>query len=379
MAEASGYLFTSLHNLRVDRSSSYRDLLSDKPPTGVSQMLREVRAAEMTALKAGRLSLKKIVSLQGNADVAALDEAVKKLAALHEESAVALTQPKAARRAGIADDALNQTTKLYDILDKLSTQLANSVRLNDAFIDKLIELKQLAWVARNSGGDAHVLISNAVGGLPLAADIIQKYSTHMTASRTAWAVLEEFSRGLAMPERFTQAVQRANKEFYAPEFSEYRLAILKKVLAGEKVGITAPDWLKKSVSSLATQLDVAYVCLDLAKEPVGNLRKRIIELPAHLGLVVTGEPPMPDMPYDPHNLEGIVPVSLARAWNTKPTGFSAVPPVGPATPVTPRPKVVAQRLRMPSASAAAVSPLTAPCFLINSADTPASAVLSWSE
>src|SRR5215469_374530 len=55
-----------------------------------------------------------------------------------------------------------------------------------------------------------------------------------------------------------------------------------------------------------------------------------------------------------------VPFSAASAWKTNPTGFSAVPPVGPATPVMPNPSVVPQRLRMPSASAFATASLTAP-------------------
>src|SRR5712692_2346387 len=71
-----------------------------------------------------------------------------------------------------------------------------------------------------------------------------------------------------------------------------------------------------------------------------------------------------------------VPLSPAKAWKTSPTGFSAVPPVGPATPVMPMPKVAPQRLRIPSARAAATSRLTAPCFLIRLAGTSANAVFS---
>ena len=274
VAEASAYLFTGLHNLRVDRSSTYRDLLSDKPPAGVSPILREGRANEMAALKAGVVVLKNIEFPQGNGDVVALDAAVKKLAALHEESAAALSQPKSARRAGLADEALSHMNAIYNMLDKLSEQLSNSVKLNDAFIDKLIELKQLAWLARNSGGDAHLLISNALGGLPMAPDTLQKFAARMTESRTAWTMLQEFSRGLAMPARFTQAVQSANKEFYSPDFFEYRQAILKKVLARENVGIAPAAWLKTSVGTLATLLSVAEISLDLAKDHSAELYKR---------------------------------------------------------------------------------------------------------
>src|SRR5579871_1337083 len=38
-----------------------------------------------------------------------------------------------------------------------------------------------------------------------------------------------------------------------------------------------------------------------------------------------------------------VPLSLATAWKTRPTGLSGVPPDGPATPVTPTPMLDSQR------------------------------------
>src|SRR5580658_5406861 len=80
----------------------------------------------------------------------------------------------------------------------------------------------------------------------------------------------------------------------------------------------------------------------------------------------------------PGNLRSATSVSssLARAWKTSPTGFSAVPPVGPATPVIPTPRVAPVRRRIPSARAAATSLLTAPCFSIRSAGTSAKAVFN---
>ena len=59
-----------------------------------------------------------------------------------------------------------------------------------------------------------------------------------------------------------------------------------------------------------------------------------------------------------------------------PTGFSSVPPPGPAIPVIPIPTCAPKRSRAPSASAAATSGETAPCAAISSAGTPASAVLA---
>src|SRR3954447_6480522 len=61
---------------------------------------------------------------------------------------------------------------------------------------------------------------------------------------------------------------------------------------------------------------------------------------------------------------------------TVPTGFSGVPPPGPAIPVTPIPTSAPKRDRAPSASAAATCVLTAPYVASISDGTPTSASLA---
>src|SRR5262245_16296933 len=56
-ANASGYMFTALHNLRVDRASSFRDLRAEKVLTTMNPLLREAREAEMPALKSALMAL----------------------------------------------------------------------------------------------------------------------------------------------------------------------------------------------------------------------------------------------------------------------------------------------------------------------------------
>src|SRR4051794_31739220 len=65
--------------------------------------------------------------------------------------------------------------------------------------------------------------------------------------------------------------------------------------------------------------------------------------------------------------------------HTVPTGFSSVPPPGPATPVTPMPSDASSLERAPSASASATSCETAPTRSITASSTPASATLAWLE
>jgi hypothetical protein len=164
VAEASGHMFTALHNLRVDRSASFRDLMADKQFTGLAPVLRAAREGEMPALKAAVVALDAIDFPERQAVVSSLDQSIKKLAALHDESAAAMLKPKAERRPALAQEVYNETNGLLETLDKLSSRLTRLVKLEDAFIDQLMELKQLAWLGRNAAGDASLLISNKLGG-----------------------------------------------------------------------------------------------------------------------------------------------------------------------------------------------------------------------
>jgi len=283
VADVSSPLFTALHNLRIDRASSFRDLNADKQLTALNPQLRDARAAEVPALQAALAALRSVDLPDRDAVIAGLDQAVKKLVALHEESAPAMLRPKAERRPGIAQDMFNTANGLLETLDKLSSRLTRSVKLEDAFIDELLELKQLAWIVRNAGGDASVMISNTLGGQPLPADAFVKYTSHVSKLETAWAALEELAAGLPLPARFTEAVEKTKREFFAPDFVALRANNLKALIAGEKINYTPEQWALVTVPKLAIVLGVAEAALDVAKEHAAQqnaaaLRKLALEL-----------------------------------------------------------------------------------------------------
>ena len=70
------------------------------------------------------------------------------------------------------------------------------------------------------------------------------------------------------------------------------------------------------------------------------------------------------------------PSRAATQKHTVPTGFSSLPPSGPATPVIPIPKSASKRLIAPCASSVATSGETAPRAVITSASTPSNPVLA---
>jgi hypothetical protein len=210
VAEATTHMFTALHNLRGDRATTSRDLGAE-PPVTMTQQLKDVRAADLPALKAALVAMERVSYPEQQGDIADLAPRVKKLAALHEETTTAFQQPKAARRAGIAKEFFDECTGLIETLDRLSARLTRLIKLQDAFVDQLIEIKQLGWVARNAGGDASVMISNALGGLPMPADPMLKFTANSAKVDIVWASLEQVAAGLPLPARFGAAMEKAKQ------------------------------------------------------------------------------------------------------------------------------------------------------------------------
>ena len=64
-------MFTALHNLRVDRATTSRDLGAEHPVT-MTQQLKDVRAADLPALKAALVAMERVSYPEQQADIADL-------------------------------------------------------------------------------------------------------------------------------------------------------------------------------------------------------------------------------------------------------------------------------------------------------------------
>ena len=266
VAAASTHMFTALHNLRSDRTRSFRLLSADRPMMTRDPNITQPREAEMPALKAALSILENVDFPDRQAAVVELGQRIKRLATLHEEWDAAMRQPKAARRTGLGPEMRDEITALITMLENLSLRLNRFIQLEDALIDQLMEIKQLAWVTRDAGGDANVLVSDPLNGQPLPADPLMRYGAHVGKHENAWATLEQKASGLQLPATLTNAMAKANQEFFAPDFKAQRLNLLKKLIAGEPPGMSADQWSGISLPKLATLLRVAEAALDVAKD-----------------------------------------------------------------------------------------------------------------
>jgi methyl-accepting chemotaxis protein len=290
VAETSKYLFTALNHLRIDRTTSRADLLSDTQLTAMDPQLGEARDGEMPALQSALVALQRVDLPDRDAVIAELADRIKRLSALHDESAAALLQPKAARPPGLADEMFKEADDLLKFIDQLSSRLTASIKLQDAFIDQMMEIKDLAWLTRNTGGDEALVAINVMNGRPLPANAMDQYLTYDAKTNADWALLKAKASSLPLPAAFNEAIAKADQVFFDPDFAARRLKIVKALIAGQPPGVSSEAWSKESISRNVPLVEVANAALDAASDHcaaqhASALRDLILQLVLLVGAV----------------------------------------------------------------------------------------------
>jgi methyl-accepting chemotaxis protein len=273
-ANAESNLFTTLYNLRVDRATTSSDLHADR--TGVSQILSTARRAEMTALESALEYLPRVDFPDQQALTAELANRVKRISALHDETAAALAQPKASRPADLAEQAFKEANELFGLIDKLSTRVAVAIKLHDALIDQMMEIKQLAWTMRNMSGDATLVILNPMWGKPVSPTAMNDYIADVSKYTVTWASLKEMAKGLLLPARLTDMMAKVDSVFFAPDHAARRMKVLTAEIAGQPTGTNSDEWSTFSIEEQAPIQDTAIIALDVAKDRAAELHARAL-------------------------------------------------------------------------------------------------------
>ena len=284
VADASGFAFKVLHNLRTDRATTFRELNSDQTmDPAIEKYVRGIRDSEMPALQSALGILESIDFADRATLLPELQREHKSMTALHAETWQAFTKPKAARREGLAKEYMDETARLLDTLDKVSARIFESVKGKDSFVDQMMTMKQLAWRVRNGGGDASLMVSNGLAAGRLPPDAREKYAGFVGGAEAIWAGLLDMAAGTQLPPRLTEAIANAKNIYFGNEYTGKRDSLFKQLLAGEKPAMTANEWTPFTVGNLARLLTVAEGTLDAAKDHAvaqrdAAMRDLIVEL-----------------------------------------------------------------------------------------------------
>jgi len=267
VADASCDLFKAMHNLRSDRSTTSRNLTDDAPLKPDMQVyLRTTRDAELPAMRAAASALAGFQFPDHETLLPELNRLIQNFAALDAESWDALNKPKPERRPALGKEFMDNTAALLATLDKVSNRIAAAVNHDDPVIDEMLTIKQLAWLMRNTAGEASLLISNGLTFGNVSPDLRQNYMRLAGGIETAWAAVQTLAGGsTTLPPELTAAMAEAQKAYFDKEFTGVRDGLVNMLAAGEKPKMKANEWSPFSVQHMTSAVVVAERALDTAR------------------------------------------------------------------------------------------------------------------
>jgi methyl-accepting chemotaxis protein len=288
IAEASANLFKAMHSLRTDRSSTSRNMNAEPPmDRDAEKYLRDIRNDQMPAL-ARALELLPIIDFdQKQTLLPELDRLNKLLVAQQAEFWTEVVKPKAQRRLALAKEYMDSTSSLLATLDKTSGALAASVNHQDATVDQLLAIKQIAWLLRNTAGEASLAVSNGLVSGSLTPEAHLYYVKCIGGIDAVWSALQLTASGMQLPPALSAAIAMTKTAYFEPQYVKLRDDMVTTLAAGQKPDMTPNQWTPITVGRLAAAVKVAESALEAAKEHVAEQHDAALRsLGAQLALLV---------------------------------------------------------------------------------------------
>ncbi|HET7887908.1 MAG TPA: methyl-accepting chemotaxis protein [Bradyrhizobium sp.] len=265
VADASSNLFKAMHNLRSGRSTTIRNLTDDAPLSPDMQVyLRAVREAQLPAMRAAASSLEGFEFSDHQTLLPELNRLIQAFTALDAESWDALNKPKSQRRPALGKEFNDNTMALLEALDKVSNRIAEAVNRDDPVIQQMLTIKQLAWLMRNTAGEASLLISNGLTFGNIGPDFRQRFDKLAGGIETAWTALKTVASGAELPADLATALTAAQTAYFGKEFTGVRDGLVSALASGDKPKMKGNEWSPFSVQHMTSAVVVAERALETA-------------------------------------------------------------------------------------------------------------------
>ena len=267
VAGVSGQIFTAMHKLRTDRSSTVRGLNADAAlAADGADYIKNLRGVEVPALQATLAVVESIDFADHARLVPELQQEAQKFGSLQAETWAAMAKPKAERREGLTKEFNDTAFALLATLDALSGKLFAAIEHDDPYIDQLMELKQLAWAVRDSAGNASLAVSNALGANKLSPEDYHRYAGHVGGSEVAWASVEALAAGTELPKQLTDAMANAKHVYFDADYTATRERIMAALAGGNQSEMPIAKWVTYTVEHLDSLVGVADAALAAARD-----------------------------------------------------------------------------------------------------------------
>jgi len=266
IADVSADAFRAMHQLRSDRANTTQTLNGESVIDATTEKsLRDYRDNE-------NLALRSVADLSATVEFAeqktllpTLARLMETLKALQGESWDAMSKPKGSRRPTLAKEYLETATALLLTLDKLSVQFIAAVNHDDPVVDQLLAIKQLAWLLRDTGGQAALLLSKGLAAGRLPPEARQDFTKFVTGTEFVWNSLESIVAGTRLPPGVIEAMAAAKTGYFAPEYRAIADRLVNATIAGEKLDAVSSQWTLETIPRLSTAVTLAERALEEAK------------------------------------------------------------------------------------------------------------------
>jgi methyl-accepting chemotaxis protein len=278
VSAASAEVFKAMANIRADRSTSNRQLTSDVPmDKDIEKYIRDIREALMPALARTLDILPTTDFDQRDAYLADLGGLNKTLLAEQAEFWTEAVKPRADRRAGLAKEYVATEDALMVQLEKLAGALAASVNHQDATIDQLLTIKQMAWLLRSNAGESSQIVGNALGSGKITPELQLAYTKFVGGTDAAWTAIELAALGMQLPPALASAISETKSTYFDPQYGATRDGVITAIAKGEKASMTANQWSPYSVPRMMTAVKLADAALQAAKDHSAAQRSTAVQ------------------------------------------------------------------------------------------------------
>ena len=272
---ASRQIFTALIAQRTDRATTSRLWEAEGAPTEQNHAyLKKLRDEEMPALAAGTALLTSVPFADKGTLLPTLRRSTDNLVALQTEFAAHVDQPKAQRRPALGAEYVTEGLALQDTLQRIATNLFASIKKGDPFIIQMMEIKQLAWLARQDAGEGSLLISMGLAKGTVAPDARVKHAGFMGGARILWTAIDDAVTGTDAPRAFLTTLSDAKETLFAPDYVATQARLLDALVNKKTPEMTADAWSPYTVPKLGVMLNVANAALAQAADRAASLRGR---------------------------------------------------------------------------------------------------------
>jgi methyl-accepting chemotaxis protein len=268
-ARAARAVFAALQVLRVERGPTRSTLERTDPASAdfianTSELRAKSEIALATVLR--ECAITDCVGTEREI-LAGLSASIDKVVTIRKEVDAAFRVLLSDRRPSISRDFNAASTDLIDRLEEMFNVLGDKVRTFDAETAELIEIRQLAWLARDGIGLERNFLSEGLiaNGLSSAA---QKRVTELHAqAEVTWPVVRRLAARAGVPEDISEIVRAAHEEAFE-KYGKMRESVYQALISGQPPRISSDGLIRSSNTALDRLAEVSNVALAVAERHV---------------------------------------------------------------------------------------------------------------